>query len=346
MGSCARRGQWCQNAGLWEPTGQLYEEEHLDQLADTDSEHVELVAEGLKATQPEMLFSPLALPDIELTAAKNGKEKQLRVTLKGVALFDRKGVAIGDFWPDINAINSMATERLGYPTQKPVALLERIIGASSRPGEIVLDPFCGCGTAVYAAQKLGREWIGIDITHLAISLNEKRLNDAFPGIKYQVHGTPKDLDGAKTLAAQDKYQFQWWAVSLVNAVPYAGKKKGADGGIDGLIYFKSDSKTTERAVVSVKGGDNVNVGMLRDLKGVMGREKAPVGIFITLAPTTKPMVAEAASAGFFDCDFGRFERLQVFTVAELLKGAKPKLPLVDQSVAFRGPDARAQGKLL
>jgi DNA modification methylase len=262
-----------------------------------------------------------------------------------------KGVAIGDFWPDINAINSMATERLGYPTQKPVALLERIIGASSRPGEIVLDPFCGCGTAVYAAQKLGREWIGIDITHLAISLNEKRLNDAFPGIKYQVHGTPKDLDGAKALAALDKYQFQWWAVSLVNAVPFAGKKKGADGGIDGLIYFKSDSKTTQRAIVSVKGGDNVNVGMLRDLKGVMSREKAPVGIFITLAPTTRPMVAEAASAGFFECDFGRFERLQIFTVAELLKGAKPKLPLVDQSVAFKkakveGPDARAQGRLL
>jgi site-specific DNA-methyltransferase (adenine-specific) len=229
--------------------------------------------------------------------------------------------------------------------------LERIIEASSNEGDLVLDPFCGCGTAVHAAQKLGREWIGIDVTHLAISLIEKRLNDAFPGIKYEVHGTPKDLGGARALADQDKYQFQWWAVSLVNAVPYGGKKKGADSGIDGLIYFKSDSKTTERAIVSVKGGDNINVGMIRDLKGVLDREKAPVGIFITLAPITKPMIAEAASAGFFECDFGKFERLQIFTVADLLKGAKPKLPLVDLAAGFKkakveGPDAKAQRKLL
>jgi site-specific DNA-methyltransferase (adenine-specific) len=242
-------------------------------------------------------------------------------------------------------------EKLGYPTQKPVGLLQRLIEASSDVGHVVLDPFCGCGTAVHAAQKLGREWIGIDITHLAISLIEKRLNDAFPGIKYEVHGTPKDISGAGALAAQDKYQFQWWAVSLVNAVPFAGKKKGADSGIDGLIYFKTDSKTTERAIVSVKGGDNINVSMVRDLKGVLQREKAPIGIFITLAKPTQPMIAEAASAGFFECDQGKFERLQIFTVAELLKGAKPKLPLVDQSVAFKkakkeGPDPTAQAKLL
>ncbi len=266
-------------------------------------------------------------------------------------LDEMPGVPIGDDWDDIRPINSQAQERLGYPTQKPLQLLERIIGASSDTGDIVLDPFCGCGTAVHAAQKLGREWIGIDITHLAISLIEKRLNDAFPGIKYEVYGTPKDLDGARALAAQDKYQFQWWAVSLVNAVPYAGKKKGADSGIDGLIYFKSSSKTTERAIVSVKGGENVNVSMIRDLKGVLDREKAPVGIFITLVPITKPMIAEVASAGFFECDFGKFPRLQAFTVAELLKGAKPKLPLIDQSAAFKkakveGPDSKAQGKLL
>src|SRR6202161_2932184 len=142
------------------------------------------------------------------------------------------GVPMGDFGDDIPPINSQAQERLGYPTQKPQVLLERIIAASSNEGDIVLDPFCGCGTTVHAAQKMKREWIGIDITHLAISLIEKRLKDAFPGIVYEGHGTPKDLECARDLATRDKYQFQWWAVSVVNAVPFAGKKKGADSGID------------------------------------------------------------------------------------------------------------------
>ena len=175
------------------------------------------------------------------------------------------GGQLRDVWTDIPPINSQAQERLGYPTQKPVALLERIIAASSNPGDVVLDPFCGCGTAVHAAQKLGRQWIGIDITHLAISLIEKRLKDAFGRIQFEVHGTPKDLGARATSSARDQYQFQWWAVSLVNAVPYGGKKKGADGGIDGFIYFKPDGKTTEKAVVSVKGGEHVDVKMVRDL---------------------------------------------------------------------------------
>jgi hypothetical protein len=140
-------------------------------------------------------------------------------------------------WTDISPINSQAQERLHYATQKPIALLERIVSTSSDAGDVVLDPFCGCGTAVHAAQKLGRAWIGIDITHLAISLIEKRLNDAFPGIQFEIEGTPKDLGGAQALAAADKYQSQWWSVSLINAVPYAQKKKGADTGIDGLIYL-------------------------------------------------------------------------------------------------------------
>ncbi len=200
------------------------------------------------------------------------------------------GVPLQDVWTDIDVINSMAQERLGYQTQKPTALLERIVSSSSKEGELVLDPFCGCGTTINAAQKLRREWIGIDITNLAISLIEKRLNDAFPGIRYEVHGTPKDLEGARALAALDKYEFQYWAVSLVNAVPYGGKKKGADTGIDGFIYFKPDARTTEKAIVSVKGGDNVNVAMLRDLGYVVKREKAQMGIFITLAEPTKPML--------------------------------------------------------
>jgi DNA modification methylase len=240
-------------------------------------------------------------------------------------------ITVGDVWTDIDRLNQTAKERLGYPTQKPLALLERIIVASSNEGDIVLDPFCGCGTTIHAAQKLNRQWIGIDVTHLAISLIEKRLKDAFPGITFTVHGTPKDLDGAIALALQDKYQFQWWAVSLVDAVPYGGKKKGADSGIDGFIYFKPDGKTTEKAIVSVKGGNNVNVSMVRDLGHVIKREKAPIGIFITLSEPTSNMRTEAVKEGFYETPYGKFPRLQILTVAELLGGKQPHLPWIDTS---------------
>ena len=245
-------------------------------------------------------------------------------------LDEMPGIALGDSWDDIRPINSQAQERLGYPTQKPLPLLERIIQARSHEGAFVLDPFCGCGTAIHAAQKLGRHWIGIDITHLAISLIEKRLNDAFPGLQYEVHGTPKDLAGAKALADQDKYQFQWWAVSLVNAVPYGGKKKGADTGIDGLIYFKPDGKQTEKAIVSVKGGGSVSVPMIRDLAHVVEREQAKIGVFLTLAPPTTPMQVEATKAGFYDTAYhGKVPKIQILTIAELFAGKKPQIPFVD-----------------
>ena len=210
-------------------------------------------------------------------------------------------VTVGDVWVDIDRLNQTAKERLGYPTQKPLALLERILNASSNSGEIVLDPFRGCGTAVHAAQKLGRQWIGIDITHLAVSLIEKRLKDAFPGINFEVHGTPKDLGGASDLARRDKYEFQYWACSLVNAAPFQDKKKGADGGIDGLIYFTDGvggKPTTQRIVVSVKGG-HVTVNQIRDLKGVMERERSPIGLFVCLEEPTAPMKKEAAAAGIY-----------------------------------------------
>jgi site-specific DNA-methyltransferase (adenine-specific) len=261
---------------------------------------------------------------------KEGGRIQLRRFLD-----ERSGMPVTNIWDDIRPINAMAQERLGYPTQKPVALLERIISASSNEGDIVLDPFCGCGTAVHAAQKLGRQWIGIDITHLAISLIERRLKDAFPGIEFEVHGTPKDYEGARDLALRDKYQFQWWALSLIDAQPYAGKKKGADSGIDGLIYFKADAKTTERVIVSVKGGEHLGVPMIRDLKGVLEREKAPIGIFLSLNPPTRPMEAEAAAAGFYENDFGRYPRLQIITIEDALKGTRPRIPVVDTGAAFR-----------
>jgi hypothetical protein len=237
-------------------------------------------------------------------------------------------------WFDIDAPNSGSAETLGYPTQKPLALLTRIIESSSNEGDIVLDPFCGCGTTIHAAQKLKREWAGIDITHLAISLIEKRLNDAFIGIQYEVHGTPKDLEGAKALSELDKCQFQWWAVSLVNAVPFAGKKKGADSGIDGLIYFKPEGKGTEKAIVSVKGGEHVSVAMVRDLAHVVDREKAKIGVFITLADSTGPMRTEATKAGYYQTIYGKYPKIQILTIRELFEGKQPNIPLID-SASFK-----------
>jgi len=260
-------------------------------------------------------------------------------------LDDSAGRTITNDWHDIRPIGG--GEEVGYPTQKPVALLERVISASSNEGDLVLDPFCGCGTAVHAAQKRKRQWIGIDITHLAISLIEKRLKDAFPGIEYEVHGTPKDLDGARALADADKYQFQWWAVSLVNAQPFGGKKKGADSGIDGLVYFKPDARTTEKAIVSVKGGNAVNVAMIRDLGHVVDREQAKVGIFITLAPPTGPMITEAVKTGFYETDYGRFPKLQILSIEDLFSGKRPQLPWLEPKAFKRMPkeETSEQGKL-
>jgi hypothetical protein len=236
-----------------------------------------------------------------------------------VYLNDQGGPKATDVWIDIIPLQSISQERLGYPTQKPLALLERIINASSNPGDVVLDPFCGCGTAVHAAEKLGRKWIGIDITNLAISLIEKRLRDAFPLIEFDVEGTPKDLDSARELATIDKYQFQWWACGLVNAQPYQGKKKGSDGGTDGLIFFSDEAEGSKKIIVSVKGGENVGVTMVKDLIATVEREKAAIGLFITLTDPTRPMTTEAVSAGFYQSPIGKsYPKIQILTVEGLL----------------------------
>jgi DNA modification methylase len=245
------------------------------------------------------------------------------------------GLNIQDVIVDTPPINSMARERLGYPTQKPLTLLERVIQASSNEGDLVLDPFCGCGTTIHAAQKLGRQWIGIDVTHLAISLIERRLKDAFPGIAFDVHGTPKDLESALDLARRDKYQFQWWAVSLVDARPYGGKKKGADGGIDGILFFRSDRDKTEKALVSVKGGENVGVGMVRELISVVDREKAAIGVLISLALPTRAMEREASAAGLYETPFEKVPKIQIITLAELFQGIRPRVPRIDVGATFR-----------
>lgn len=238
-------------------------------------------------------------------------------------LDEQKGKIMDDVWTDINPIGANAKERLGYPTQKPVALLDRIIRVSCPENGTVLDPFCGCGTAVYSAEKNNREWIGIDITHLAVSLIERRLKDAFPECQFETLGTPKDIESAADLAERDKYQFQWWALSLIGAQPYKDKKKGADGGIDGQIFF--DDGELRKAIVSVKGGMNVSVAMIRDLIGTLSSNNADIGVFLTLAKPTKPMTVEAIGAGFYESEAypdREFPRIQILTIEGLMNGTE------------------------
>lgn len=243
------------------------------------------------------------------------------------------GVHIQSIWDDIPPVGASAAERLGYPTQKPVALLERIIEASSNPGDVVLDPFCGCGTAIVAAQKLGRKWIGIDVTHLSIALQKYRLESMFPGIKFQVIGEPEDIGAARQLASDDRYQFQWWALSLVRAKPLGGDeggragKKGSDRGVDGVISFLEQSGKAQRVLVQVKSG-HVKSGDVRDLRGTVEREQAAIGVFITLEESTREMRTEATAAGFYhSAGWGKdYPRIQILTIAELLAGAEVEMP--------------------
>ncbi len=250
-----------------------------------------------------------------------------------------KGRAIGDNWTDISPINMQAKERLGFPTQKPAALLERIIGASSIPGDVVLDPFCGCGTTIHAAQKLDRQWIGIDITYLAINLIKRRLRDAFgEEIEFEEKGQPTDFAGAKQLAENDKFQFQHWTLSLVGARPLKeGDGKGADRGVDGLLYFydteeaKPQKKPTrlvtanvrrEKIIVQVKGG-GVNRSDVATLLGDVNNQKAAAGVLITLDKPTKAMREEASDSGRYTSKLWHekdYPRIQILTVEGLLNG--------------------------
>ena len=258
----------------------------------------------------------------------------------GVARYKRyldemEGTPVTSVWTDISPINSQAAERLGYPTQKPLALLERIIAASSNEKDVILDPFCGCGTALDAAQHLKRQWIGIDITHLSIGLIERRLKERYPALKkkgaFEITGRPTDLATARRLAELDKYQFQFWALSLVGAQPFKGGKKGADGGVDGLIFPEVGKGKTEKIIVSVKGGENVGVLAIRDLVATVSREKAAVGVLITLIPPTKAMLSDAAAAGFYDSPHhGQFPKIQILTIEGLLAETE-RLKFVDMS---------------
>jgi len=263
-----------------------------------------------------------------LVYSKSGMPYQKRY------LDDSKGVAVQDWWDDIQMLRGIQKngERLGYPTQKPEALLERIVQASSNEGDTVLDPFCGCGTAVVTAQKFKRRWIGIDITHLAITLMKQRLKDTFgESAAFKVVGEPVSLPDAAALAASDPYQFQWWALGLVGARPVEGKK-GADKGIDGKIVFQGESVGKfESVIISVKAG-GVTVSQLRDLCHVVDREKASIGVFISMQDATEPMRMEAVTAGFYESQaWGKqYPKIQLLTVADLLAGKQIDMPPIRQ----------------
>jgi site-specific DNA-methyltransferase (adenine-specific) len=270
-------------------------------------------------------------------------------------LDETEGTPLGTVWDDIPPVNSQAAERLGYPTQKPLALLERIMQVSSNPGDLVLDPFCGCGTTIAAAQNLGRRWIGIDITHLSIALMKYRLCAMFPDAQFKVIGEPEDVGAARQLAHDDRYQFQWWALSLVRARPLGDGsdskrgKKGSDKGIDGVINFIDDpSGKPKRVLVQVKSG-HVKSGDIRDLRGTVEREGAAIGVFITLEPPSKDMETEAVSAGFYHSPgWGRnYPKIQILTIAELLHGAEVQMPpahgTFKQAQRVWQPDGEQQG---
>lgn len=250
-----------------------------------------------------------------------------------VYLDEMPGKPLQSVWTDVPRIPNTARERLGYPTQKPLELLKRIVSASSNPGDMILDPFCGCGTTIDAAETLNREhpndpprrWIGIDITHLSINLIKHRLTRFVLPPEYEVVGEPAAVGGAAALAQQDPFQFQFWALGLIGARPVGGKKqKGADLGIDGVRYFVDEMRKNQpvmkKMLVQVKGG-HVKSGDIRDFVGTLTREKSEMGVFVTLKNPTGPMKTEAASAGTYTSpwDDQAYPKVQILTIEELLK---------------------------
>lgn len=253
--------------------------------------------------------------------AAPGRVPQLKRFLE-----EQRGRGLGDVWTDIPPLNSQARERLGYPTQKPIKLLDRIIRLASNPGDVVLDPFCGCGTTVEAAQMMGREWIGIDVAYHAIRVIEDRLSRLPVPPTYSLGGIPRDFAGALRLAENDKYQFQWWANYLVGVQAMKEIKRGPDKGIDGQMFFMNGPRGWGRVLTSVKGGQHVGVKDVREFKAVLEREGAEMGLFICLREPTRDMAAEAASARFVQTVHGHLPRLQIVSIQRWFEGERPALP--------------------
>lgn len=261
-------------------------------------------------------------------------------------LDEQRGLPIDDVWTDIPPLNSQAAERLGYQTQKPIALLERIIKLATRPGDTVLDPFCGCGTAIEASQKLERKWIGIDITALAIDVVERRLSRIHVrrDAHYRVEGIPLDVTGAYRLFESDEHQFQLWAITLVDGQPRQGGKKGADKGVDGWIYFQDDAKTIGNGIISVKGGKNIHAEHVRELFGAMESHHAKLGVLICLHKPTSKMIEAAHAAESIEAGGKMRPRIQIVTIEELLHGRKLNLPPVHDIISFAAASRRMTQK--
>lgn len=346
----------------WNPQFVGYKEEYLDRFSHKDSDgrawqDDNLTAKGLSGGgytyEYKGITSYWRVP--EETMRRLDEENRLYFNTKGGIRLKRyldesKGYAIQALWDDIPPINSQAKERLGYPTQKPLALLERIISASSNPGDIVLDPFCGCGTAVDAAEKLHRQWVGVDITHLSIDLIERRMKDRYPELKiknaFRVLGVPQDFESAEKLARERPDQFEKWAVTrIAGARPF--KIRGADSGIDGILLFKQDAKNHQRIILSVKGGKNMGPSMLRDLKGVMERERdCAMGLFICLYEPTAAMKTEAVNAGFHEWSGRRLPKLQIVTVKDIFEGRMPILPAsIDAGASYKTAAIQPSGEI-
>ena len=270
-----------------------------------------------------------------------------RLRLKNY-LDEGRGVPVPDLWTDIVAIGGTSPERLGYQTQKPVALLERIVAASSNEGDVVLDPFCGCGTAVDAAQRLNRQWIGIDIAYIAIDLIEKRLLHTFgPAVTdtYEVLGSPRDLDGAQALAERSKFDFERWAVTQIDAQP--NEKQVGDKGVDGVAWFYLEKNSHGRVLVSVKGGQTIGPQFVRDLIGTVETQKAQMGVLITMAEPTRGVLDAINHGGTYTWPRNgqSYPRVQVITIRELLSGVRPNMPRIQLPYyvqATRAPVPSAQ----
>ena len=351
------------NNFLWNPSFQPYDSEYVEQYyrySDADGRRFmsgDLGASGLQGGGYEYEWKGITriwrVP-VE-TMERLEQENRIFYTRNGFPRIKRyldesKGNPVQDVCADIQSLRSWHTERLGYPTQKPEALLERIVSASSNEGDVVLDPFCGCGTAIAAAERLNRRWIGIDITHIAITLIRHRLQDTFKDdLKpFEVLGQPQDVASAQALAVDSensgRYQFEWWALGLVDARPAQNRKKGADSGIDGYInFFDDNSDKAKRIVVQVKSG-HVTRNQIATLNSDRQREKAEIGLFITLQPPTRPMEAEAASAGLYTPEHfpdSHYPRIQILTIEELLSGSRrAEYPRLAPEATFRRASRR------
>ena len=262
-------------------------------------------------------------------------------------LKDMPGRPLQDTWTDVPPLNSQAQERLGYPTQKPEALLERIIQTSSNEGDTILDPFCGCGTAIAVAEEMDRRWIGIDVAYMAIPLIKRRLRKSFGKelSPFTVEGIPKTLQDARALAEsgpEGRYQFQWWAIDRVDAHAVNDRRKGADRGVDGIIsFFDDDSGIAKKILIQVKSG-HVNRGVIATLRGDMETQKATLGVLISLEPPTKSMKTEALSAGFYTPSVfpsRNIQKIQILTAKELFEEKRIDYYKLD-SATFR--DARSK----